>query len=193
MSEEKLQDAAGREIRLGMQFLAQGNIQTAIERFDAAERLLPSVAPRLWQRGIAYYYAGEYGKGADQFKLDLEVNSHDVEESIWHFMCNAMLKGIEFAQKELLEIDDERRAACRLAYETFRGEIAVEQLEDFDRESVSKHDRFYRELYAGLWYEVNGNEDKARECMLQAARDPLENDYMSRIAVMHCQFRHWHL
>lgn len=48
-------------MHLGSDQLAQGKFADAIQAFDAALAGRSSIHPFLWQRGIAYYYAGRYG------------------------------------------------------------------------------------------------------------------------------------
>ena len=65
-------------IQRGMVSFKLGEITPAIADFDRAEHLNPALTPSLWQRGIAYYYAGRFEDGARQFEIDLTVNGHDV-------------------------------------------------------------------------------------------------------------------
>jgi len=66
-----------------------GHFKESIADFDKFIELMPAQAPQHWQRGIALYYAGRYEDGRKQFELHQTVNSHDVENSVWHFLCVA--------------------------------------------------------------------------------------------------------
>src|SRR5262245_34164770 len=78
-------------IQRGMALFRLGNITAAIDDFDRAERLDPALTPYLWQRGLAYYYAARFEDGAKQFEADLTVNGHDVEETVWRYLCQAQV------------------------------------------------------------------------------------------------------
>lgn len=44
-----------------------------------------------------------FEEGAEQFRLDVAANPNDTEESIWCFLCEAQLYGVEEARKRFLE------------------------------------------------------------------------------------------
>ena len=81
-----------------------GNIEQSIADFDRVIELIPNQEPRHWQRGISYYYAGEFAKGVAQFELHQTVNPQDVENAVWHFLCQARLNGLETARESLIPI-----------------------------------------------------------------------------------------
>ncbi|XLS66176.1 hypothetical protein HN51_026150, partial [Arachis hypogaea] len=59
---------------------------------------LPRV-PDLRQRGFSLYYLDRFEEGAEQFQLDVAQNPNDTEESIWCFLCEAQLYGVDEARK----------------------------------------------------------------------------------------------
>src|SRR4029078_11086863 len=69
-------------------FLA-GRLAESVTGFDLVVALAPQAAPQLWQRGIALYYAGRYQDCRAQFESHRTVNSDDVENAAWHFLCVA--------------------------------------------------------------------------------------------------------
>ena len=71
----------------GEEHFRRARIAESIADFDRQIKLQPDFAPGHWQRGIAYYYAKEYEKGAQQFELHQTVNPQDVENAVWHFLC----------------------------------------------------------------------------------------------------------
>jgi tetratricopeptide (TPR) repeat protein len=83
----------------GMIYFKLGRLLESLQDFNKAEELNPQLTPYLWQRGISYYYLGKYAKGARQFELDLSVNSQDVEETLWHYLCIAQLENF-FCRQE---------------------------------------------------------------------------------------------
>ncbi|QHO46742.1 hypothetical protein HN51_016227 [Arachis hypogaea] len=64
---------------------------------------LPRV-PDPWQRGLSLYYLDRFEEGAEQFRLDVAQNPNNTEESIWCFLCEAQLYGVDEARKPYLEV-----------------------------------------------------------------------------------------
>src|SRR5262245_5376743 len=59
----------------------EARVAESVDGFDNLARLVPSIAPELWQRGIALYYAGRYKECRAQFELHRTVNPNDVENA----------------------------------------------------------------------------------------------------------------
>jgi tetratricopeptide (TPR) repeat protein len=95
-------------VQRGMVYFKLGAIAEAIGDFDRAEHLNPALTPYLWQRGLAYYYAGRFAEGARQFEIDLTVNGHDVEETVWRYLCQAQVQGVPAARAGLLPVQHAR-------------------------------------------------------------------------------------
>jgi len=66
-----------------------GRIEQSVAGFDRLIKVAPEVAPQLWQRGIALYYARHYKECRVQFESHRTVNPDDVENAAWHFLCVA--------------------------------------------------------------------------------------------------------
>lgn len=66
-------------VHRGMARFRLAQIDGSIEDFDAAGAQGYPI-PRLWQRGLSLYYAGKFLEGAEQFRVDLQVNAHDAGE-----------------------------------------------------------------------------------------------------------------
>ena len=94
-------------IRRGMIYFKLGKIQESITDFDTAEKLDNRITPYLWQRGLSYYYAERFSEGAKQFEVDLTVNSQDVEETVWRYLCMARLSGVMEAGNSLLPVKND--------------------------------------------------------------------------------------
>lgn len=45
-----------------------------------------------------------FEEGAEQFRLDVAQNPNDTEESIWCFLCEARLHGVDVARNQFLEV-----------------------------------------------------------------------------------------
>ena len=88
----------------GEAYFKAAKIKESIADFDAYLKDVPRQDPHHWQRGISYYYADEFKKGYEQFERHQTVNSNDVENAVWHFLCLARAKGIEEAKNKLIPI-----------------------------------------------------------------------------------------
>ena len=107
-------------IQRGMTYFKLGHIAAAIGDFDRAEHLNPALTPYLWQRGLAYYYANRFTEGAKQFEADLTVNKHDVEETVWRYLCQAQLQSAQVARADLLPVLNDSRPVMGCIYKLSR-------------------------------------------------------------------------
>ena len=180
-------------ISRGMQRFRENKVAESIEDFDRAAALQPQAAPHLWQRGISYYYTGEYLKGRQQFEIHKAVNPHDVENATWHFICVARLAGLEAAQEAIIEIDTSKDTRIPMAevYELYAGRGSAEQVLAAMQNNDSERARMYGYLYLGLFYEVAGQPEKAREHMQKSAAAKLQDNYMHQVAKIHLKQRQW--
>lgn len=174
----------------GMACFKLGEIAAAIADFDRAEQYSPRLTPYLWQRGLAYYYAGRFADGARQFEVDLTVNGHDVEETVWRYLCQAQLHGAPAARAQLLPVRRDTRPVMGWVYKLFAGECDAGTVLAQHREAGPQA-QFYSQLYVGLYWEAQGDEPQARHHITQAAASHLLDDYMGWLALVHRQLRGW--
>ncbi|XP_010259461.1 PREDICTED: uncharacterized protein LOC104598885 [Nelumbo nucifera] len=156
-------------IRRGMELFRQGDVAASLIEFDRAIELDSRQRAYLWQRGLSLYYLDRFEEGAEQFRLDVALNPNDTEESIWCFLCEAQLYGVDEARKRFLELVS--------AFSNAQG-----------------HEYFYASLYAGLYYESQNNPDAAKPHLLAACQSPYglrSNDYMASLAKVHRLCRNW--
>ena len=177
-------------IQRGMVSFQLGDIAPAIADFDRAEHLNPALTPSLWQRGIAYYYAGRFEEGARQFEIDLTVNGHDVEETVWRYLCQAQTQGVPAARAGLLPVRHDPRPVMGWVYQLFAGTCAPEVMIAQHRDS-GRRDRFYSHLYVGLYCEAAREAERARHHITQAAEMQVWEDYMGWVARVHQRLRGW--
>ena len=165
-------------------FLA-GRIDASLVGFDQVARERPDVAPQLWQRGIALYYAGRYEECRLQFESHRLVNPADVENATWHFLCVAETEGPEAALAALLPVGRDGRTPMPEIYEMFAGRLTQQQV----REAAGTDPRaqFYAHLYLALYQEALGQSDAARDSIMLAAdsRFAAAGGYMHGVAVVH--------
>ena len=177
-------------IQRGMTYFKLGHIAEAITDFDRAEHLDPALTPYLWQRGLAYYYAERFADGARQFEVDLTVNQHDVEETVWRYLCQAQVQGAPAAREGLLPVRHDPRAVMGWIYKLFAGECAVETVWIQHRDA-GQREQFYTHLYIGLYYEAKRDVARARQHITQAATMQVVDDYMGWVAMVHQRLRGW--
>ncbi|KAL6874654.1 hypothetical protein ACP4OV_013319 [Aristida adscensionis] len=146
--------AASLAVRRGMQLFRQGDVAGSLAEFDKAIEMDPRQKQYLWQRGLSLYYLDRFKEGAEQFRLDVAANPNDTEESIWCFLCEAQLHGVEEARKRFLEVGLDSRPVMREAYALFKDGGDPEKLvSNFSRGTATDGEIFYSSLYAGLYYE----------------------------------------
>ena len=169
--------------------LFEGNdVEGSVAAFDEAAKD-PSIARRLWQRGLSLYYVDDFENAAAQFELDVAENPNDTEESIWHFLSVARAKGIDEARQRFITVGLDPRPTMRVVYDMFQnGDTAsVERLT-----TTSPAASFYASLYRGLYAEALGDTAGARKWILNAVDNPTyatSGDYMYALASVHAQRR----
>ena len=170
-----------------------GRFEEAIADFDRVVELLPSQEAYHWQRGIAHYYAGHYADGVAQFELHQTVNSQDVENAVWHYLCKAKVDGLESAREHLIPIRRDTRTPMSQVWDLFAGTGSVKDVLEAANligpsGEPSRQSQCYAHLYLGLYFEINGDEAKAAEHIALAATTYSMNNYMGKVALVHAKF-----
>ena len=122
------------------------------------------------------------------------MNTADVENAAWHFICVARAESVEAARKALIPIEGDTRVPMKQVHQLFGGKASVEDVlkaAEFGEGEDLKNHRCYAHLYLGLYFEALGDEAKAREHMVKAARDYRMNHYMGKCAQVHVKLRGW--
>jgi lipoprotein NlpI len=179
----------GRVYQSAVQHFMAGNFRQSVADFDRVTGMEPERAPHLWERGIALYYVGRYADCAKQFESHRTVNPGDVENSAWHYLCVAKLKGVAAARAGLLPVQPDARIPMMKVFALYKGEAQVKDVlaeaKLGNPPADALRDRmFYANLYIGLWYEAAGEEKLAREYIRKAAETP-GNHYMIAVARVH--------
>ncbi|MAS79957.1 MAG: hypothetical protein CMI25_06135 [Opitutae bacterium] len=174
----------------GEAYFKAAKIKESIADFDAYLKDVPRQDPHHWQRGISYYYADEFKKGYEQFERHQTVNSNDVENAVWHFLCLARAKGIEEAKKKLIPIVGDGRIPMMEVLALFGGKSTPEKVLAKAKANGAAGPRlerqiFYAHLYLGLWYEAK-KELKLRDKYISlAATVADQHGYMGDVARVH--------
>jgi hypothetical protein len=163
----------------------KGRIAESVAAFDDLARVAPREAPYLWQRGIALYYAGRYRDCRAQFESHRTVNSDDVENAAWHFLCVARGESPKAARSALLPVGPDSRVPMREIYELFKGSVDADAV--LKAAGTRPQARFYAHLYIGLYSEAIGDATRAREQIELAAQPEFADagGYMHMVAVVH--------
>jgi lipoprotein NlpI len=185
-------NAAAYDLRGSTNFML-GRFKESVADFDRFLKLRPGEKPGHWRRGISLYYAGKFQEGMDQFKGYEKVDTNDVENAVWHFLCAARKDGIAKARAGMLKIGKDKRVPMMEVYDLFRGKITpADVLKAALADKVSDEMRstrlFYAHLYLGLYYEATGDKKKARENMtLAGGKYRPNNHYMGEVARVHAE------
>ena len=183
-SPEELLQTARRDFRAG-------RVPQSVAGFDRVMQLAPRAAPELWDRGIALYYVDRFRDCRAQFELHRTVNPADVENAAWHYLCVARTDGADRAREALLPVKTDPREPMREIYLLFAGKVGVESV--LVAGIASPQARFYAALYVGLYYEAQGDRERANFYIAQAASDEFATigGYMYDVARVHMQVRKW--
>ena len=167
----------------------RGRVVESVAAFDQLVKVAPEVAPELWQRGIAQYYAGRYDDCRKQFELHRTVNPDDVENAAWHFLCVARAESAETARAALLPVGPDTRVPMRQIYLMFRGTMPPEEV--LRAAGTQPRAQFYARLYIGLYFEALGDARRALEHLTFAAADRYADagGYMHTVAKVHLRVR----
>lgn len=166
-----------------------GNIKQSVADFDHYYKEVPTHQSRQWERGIALYYVNRFEDGAKQFELYQTYYSNDVENSVWRYVCLAKAKDVKTARDSLMPIRNDSRIPMMKIFELFKGEATIEDVfqaakADAGTPEATQQQKFYAELYVGLWYEAQGDTEKAIEHLRKADEFGFEH-YMADVAKVH--------
>ena len=179
----------------GEQSLLKGDLERSRWALDTLAALDPSRAPKLWQRGLCYYYSGQYEDGMRQFEADMSINGGDVEEVLWHFICKCGKYGFQKAFSDgflLLIATGQSPPPMDKVLLMYKGQATptdVIELATGDGNSIvlSYNDSnalAYAHFYIGIYHQLLGNHDKAGYHFKEACQYNIV-DYMGQIMEFH--------
>ncbi|MDB5313020.1 MAG: nlpI [Gemmataceae bacterium] len=169
--------------RRGDAQLKLGKFKEAIADFDTFLEMKPKFAPEHWRRGIALYYAGRFDDGRKQFDLHRTVNPEDVENSAWHYLCNARANTPKKAREDLIPVTRDARVPMKQVLDLFAGKLKPQDVIDsaeaakLEGEALTEA-RFYAHLYVALYYESEKDEKKALDHLTTAVEKYKIGHYM---------------
>ena len=176
--------------RRGVEHFNLGQFKRSVEDFETFAELEPGQRPHLWQLGIAYYYTGQFQQGRELFESHQTVNSHDVENAVWHFLCVAKLDGFEAARASFIDLKGDKRVPMMQVHALFKGTGTEDDVLKAAHEGSAvggalMRYSFYAHLYLGLYHEAKANTDQAYDYMRKAAQHYKSNGYMGHVARVH--------
>jgi lipoprotein NlpI len=168
----------------------RGKFAESVADFNRVIELRPEQANGHWRRGISLYYAGKYEEGKKQFEGYEKVDTNDVENAVWHFLCAARKDGVKKARKSILKIGKDRRVPMMQVYELYKGTIEpADVLKAANAGELSDDQRrpmlFYAHLYLGIYHDVLGEKKKAIEHLALASGKYKIGHYMGEVARVH--------
>jgi lipoprotein NlpI len=176
--------------RKGVSLFFDAKVREALLEWDAQVAADPATLPYHWQRGIALYYAGRFADGRAQFESHQKVNSQDVENAVWHYLCVARLESTAAARKALLPTNEDPRVPMKEVHALFAGTGSPEKVTAAAAKAGGEA-KAYADLYLGLYAEANRDTDKARQHLTAAAAAFPKESYMGEVARIHCRLRNW--
>ena len=174
----------------GCDLFKMGKFKESVAAFDQYLALKPERQPSHWQRGISCYYAGLYKEGAKQFEAYQDFDNADVENAVWRYMCMARADGTAKARKAILKIGNDKRVPMREVYELFSGRLKPAQVLDKAKAGDLQPNQlnsqlFYAHLYVGIYYDLEGDKQKALTHLQTATEDHRIGHYMWDVARVH--------
>lgn len=180
-------------MRRGSEQFFAGKVNESIQSFEQVVSIEPKGKAQLWQIGIAYYYAGRFEEGRKLFELHQTVNSNDVENAVWHFLCVARIEGIKAARRKLIPISGDTRVSMKEVHALFAGtgteEAVLKAAGEVGGEPSRRNALCYAHLYLGLYEEARENKAKSMEHIKKAAVEFRQDHYMGEVARVHAKLR----
>jgi lipoprotein NlpI len=167
-----------------------GQVKESLADFDRYLELRPDAKNGHWKRGISLYYVGKFEDGRKQFEGYENVDTNDVENAVWHYLCNARAVGVEKARAAMLKIGKDSRVPMTEVYALYAGKAKPDDVLTAARAGQPSKEQlnrrlFYAHLYLGLYYESEGDKKKALGHITKAADDYMIGHYMGDVARVH--------
>ena len=115
------------------------------------------------------------------------MNSNDVENAFWHFLCVTKDKNIEEARKRLIKIEGDARPPLMEVQKMLQGDLALEAfakkyVQSDEAKSGNPQSLFYAAYYAGLFADISAKPELAREMIAVAVSKATYGGYMGELA-----------
>ena len=176
--------------RRGDAYLKLGKFKEAVVDFDTFLKAEPKFAPEHWRRGIALYYLDRFEDGVKQFETHKTVNPQDVENAVWHYLCNVHVVGKDKAKAALIDVTQDTRVPMAEIQKLYAGKMTPAQVlavaEKSDANAARGTEaRFYAHLYLALWCESEKDVKKRTEHLTLAVEKYKIGHYMWDVGNAH--------
>lgn len=148
-----------------------GDFKGAVADYENMIVLDPSQDAPHWRLGIAYYFAGAFGKAARQFEKYHAYDARDRENGVWKFFSQVRDENLEAARKGLLVYTQFDREPFPAVYKMLAGEQKpVDVLEEIERKGLQGNPQvvFFGKYYAGLYEFVTGRKELGLQWVQEA-------------------------
>jgi lipoprotein NlpI len=165
-------DSMGLLSRRGDCHLFLGHFAAAVADFEKMITLDPTQDAPHWRLGIAYYFAGEFGKAARQFEKYHAHDGGDRENGIWKFISQVRGENLAKARAEMLVYTRFDREPFPALYEMFAGTRTTDEVfREIERKGLGGDGRvlFFAHYYCGLNEALLGHRERALELTGRAA------------------------
>ena len=146
-----------------------GRVAEAAAGFDNVVKIVPLLAPRLWQRGVTLFYAQRYDDCRAQWEVTVKAYPEDVENAAWHYACVAKLESPARARAALLPVAGDTRVPMKEIYEMLRGATTPDAV--LKAAGATPAGQFYAQFYTGLYFDANGDRTRALQAMTAASAE----------------------
>jgi lipoprotein NlpI len=140
--------------------------------YEKMVELNPRLDVTHWRKGIVLYYLGRWEDSAKQFEKYQSIDDVDRENGIWRFLAMQKKVGTKKARDEMIQYTRVDRPPLTDVYRLFQGELSAEE---FAKKAASfgenSKERFYAELYLGLYFDGEGDSAKALEHLRSAEKN----------------------
>ncbi len=160
---EKMPASQGLLSKRGDVRVFLGDFKGAIADYEGMIALDPGQDAPHWRLGIAYYFAGEFGKAARQFEKYHAYDARDRENGVWKFFSQVRGETMEAARKGLLVYTQFDREPFPAVYRMLAGELSPEAvLEEMERKGQGGNTQvmFFAKYYTGLYLAVTGKREE---------------------------------
>jgi len=148
-----------------------GDPKGAVQDFEKMIALDAAQDAPHWRLGIAYYFAGQYQKSADQFVKYQTYESGDRENGIWKFLADARRLGLDAARPKMIEFSRFDREPFPDLYEMFAGRLSGDQvLANLEKKGLARDGapQFFAHYYVGVNEALLGHRDRALKLLDKA-------------------------
>jgi lipoprotein NlpI len=150
-------DLVDKHSERGDLFFQSGEFAKSLADYEKMIEINPRLDVTHWRKGIALYYLGRWDESARQFEKYQTIDDVDRENGLWRFL--AMHEGLGTAKARAAMIQYVRvdRPPLTDVYRMFQGELTADDFRS-RAEQFREHskERFYADLYLGLFFDVEG-------------------------------------